>query len=302
MNDEEDNIKIHIKANQYKEIKLLSKSNNAVVYQVKDYESNIVFVKKGITVYSEFDLQEIINEIRILDKLNSSHNIVTIHDFYIEKYYNSYTLNIITEYINNGDLKQLINKHLLKKTYIKEHVILNIFSQICVGLKFIHSNNILHRDIKPSNIFITKNQKVKIGDFGYSKSLNSSMEKALSLVGTPYYFSPEICNGKVYSFKSDIWSLGVTLYELCTLHVPFEGKSILEVIKKIKISDYKPISNKYSSSLGSLIKSMMEVDEDKRICLNDILNLDVISNRILTKEESFNTSSSNSENISNDVK
>ncbi len=122
------------------------------------------------------------------------------------------------------------------------------------------------------------------------------MDKAMSLVGTPYYFSPEICNGKVYSFKSDIWSLGVTLYELCSLRVPFEGKSIIDVIKKIKISDYKPISNKYSSSLRDLIRSMIEIDEDKRISLNDILNLDFVFNRIMTKEVS-DSSLNNGSNI-----
>ncbi len=101
--------------------------------------------------------------------------------------------------------------------YLPEEEIANLFSQIVLPLQLVHSRQILHRDLKTQNIFLTKTQDhVKIGDFGISKIL-SSKSKAYSVVGTPCYISPELCEGKPYNQKSDVWALGCVLYEMCTL-------------------------------------------------------------------------------------
>jgi NIMA (never in mitosis gene a)-related kinase len=84
----------------------------------------------------------------------------------------------------------------------------------------------LHRDIKCQNVFITKQGIIKIGDFGIARVLKNTIDVSKSMVGTPYYLSPEIIEGKPYSFKSDIWSLGIMLYEICALKPPFEGMNM----------------------------------------------------------------------------
>ena len=84
-------------------------------------------------------------------------------------------------------------------------------------MQYIHDLKILHRDLKTSNMFLTSNGTIKIGDFGISKVLEETAQNAETVVGTPYYLSPEICQNKPYSFKSDVWSIGCILYELCTL-------------------------------------------------------------------------------------
>lgn len=86
-----------------------------------------------------------------------------------------------------------------------------------------HDRKILHRDIKAQNIFLTKQNVIKIGDFGTSKVLQQTMAKADTQVGTPYYLAPEICKGKSYSQECDIWSLGVLLAELCLRRPPFNA-------------------------------------------------------------------------------
>ena len=86
---------------------------------------------------------------------------------------------------------------------------------LVMGIQALHSKNVLHRDLKSANVFLTSNKYVKIGDFGISKVLDSTSAK--TFVGTPYYLSPEIIKSLPYSFKSDIWSLGVLLYEMCSL-------------------------------------------------------------------------------------
>jgi NIMA (never in mitosis gene a)-related kinase len=91
----------------------------------------------------------------------------------------------------------------------------------------------LHRDLKGQNIFLTCSNRIKLGDFGIARVLNKTYEKAKTMVGTPYYLSPEIIENKPYSFKSDIWSLGVILYELCTLRPPFTAPNMQMLALKI---------------------------------------------------------------------
>ena len=89
-----------------------------------------------------------------------------------------------------------------------------------------HSHSVLHRDLKTLNIFLNKDNKIKIGDLGVAKILeNMETDFATSKVGTPYYLSPEVCEDRPYNSKSDIWSLGCILYEMCTLKHPFEAKN-----------------------------------------------------------------------------
>ena len=102
---------------------------------------------------------------------------------------------------------------------------MNWFVQICFAIKYIHDKNILHRDLKLSNIFLSSNGDINLGDFGIAKVLDNSDEFAKTIVGTPYYLSPEICLRRPYNQKSDIWSLGCILYELMNMKHAFEASS-----------------------------------------------------------------------------
>ena len=95
-----------------------------------------------------------------------------------------------------------------------------------------HSKKILHRDIKTQNIFITKGV-LKLGDFGISKELETMNMKAQTACGTPYFMPPEVCLGKPYDNKADVWAIGVILYELITLKKPFDSDSLNGVFAKI---------------------------------------------------------------------
>ena len=122
---------------------------------------------------------------------------------------------------------------------------------------------ILHRDLKPENVFLTNGSTVKLGDFGLSKLL-SAHDFASTYVGTPFYMSPEICSSERYSGKSDVWSLGCIMYELCSLEPPFNARSHLELIQKIRLGKVKPLPTRYSKELGMVIASCLRVNPDER--------------------------------------
>lgn len=93
---------------------------------------------------------------------------------------------------------------------------------MCFGLEYIHGQKILHRDIKSMNVFL-QNDEIRIGDLGVAKVLSNTAAFAHTMVGTPYYLSPELCEEKPYNIKSDVWALGCVLYEMCTLRHPFDA-------------------------------------------------------------------------------
>lgn len=151
---------------------------------------------------------------------------------------------------------------------------------MCLGMKHIHDRKIIHRDIKGANVFLTKKGIVKIGDFGIAKVLSQTLQKARTMVGTPYYLSPEIIQSKPYNSKTDIWSMGVMLYELCALKPPFDAPSIHLLSMKIVRGVYNPIPAQYSPELKNLIKQMLEIRTEMRPDVNKILKMPLIQRRI----------------------
>ncbi|KAF8624335.1 hypothetical protein AX17_007163 [Amanita inopinata Kibby_2008] len=123
---------------------------------------------------------------------------------------------------------------------------------------------ILHRDLKPDNVFLDENNTVKLGDFGLSKAL-AQASFANTYVGTPYYMSPELMQEKAYDSKSDIWSLGCLIYELCALKPPFhEAKTHAELSICIRNGRIPPLPRGYSQSLSNVIKSMLSLNPAMR--------------------------------------
>ena len=102
-------------------------------------------------------------------------------------------------------------------------------------------------------MFLTKQGIIKIGDFGIARVLRQTVDKAKTMVGTPYYLSPEIIEGRPYSFKSDIWSIGVMLYEMCTLRPPFEGFNMHSLAMNIVRGKFRPIPSHFSKELRDLV-------------------------------------------------
>ena len=127
------------------------------------------------------------------------------------------------EYCEGGDLYQKIKNN--KGKTFAETQIMEWFVQMCLALYYLHDKKILHRDLKTQNIFL-RNTRVKLGDFGIAKVLDSTQQFTNTCIGTPYYMSPELFKYKPYSYKSDIWALGCVLYEMCNLKHAFDAQSL----------------------------------------------------------------------------
>ena len=127
---------------------------------------------------------------------------------------------------------------------------------------------------------MTKDKQVKIGDFGISKTLDKTQLAATSMVGTPYYLSPEMVEGKPYSYKADIWALGIILYQLCSHKLPFEANSLPVLALKILKGAFPPISSQYSKDLKGLLLLLLQTDQKKRPSIESILSKSFINKHL----------------------
>jgi serine/threonine protein kinase len=224
------------------------------------------------------------NEISILQKLHHP-NIVQ----YVEYYEEHPNLYIVMEYADGGDVYSLLSSaqaarragarayrglgnnipssaaaHNATSGLLSEAQVVSLFVQTTMAVRYMHDQRLLHRDIKSSNIFLTKNHIVKLGDFGISTVLQSTVAMASTMCGTPCYFSPELCQGRPYNSKSDMWALGVLLYELCAGHVPFESTTMKTLMRDIVHKQPPRIPALYSDALWELIMQLLQKDPRRR--------------------------------------
>ena len=262
----------------YKIIDFLGEGSFGKAYLAECNTDNNKYVIKQITLegMSDEEKRDTFNEAIILKKLDHP-NIIKFKEVFLQRKPKP-ALNIVTEFADGGDLNQKIEKR--KKLPFSEAQILDYITQICLALQHIHKKKIIHRDLKSGNIFLMKSGIVKLGDFGIAKGLQSTWEKARTFVGTPYFLSPEIISNKPYDAKSDIWALGVLLYELMTFKMPFNAVSLPLLSIKINRGVYKPPPSTYSHEIRDLLKKCLTVDPEKRPSIDEILKLSLIKKRI----------------------
>uniref|UniRef100_A0A671QKG3 non-specific serine/threonine protein kinase n=1 Tax=Sinocyclocheilus anshuiensis TaxID=1608454 RepID=A0A671QKG3_9TELE len=246
---------------------------------------------------AEAEKQMLVSEVNLLRELKHP-NIVRYYDRIIDK--TNTTLYIVMEYCEGGDLASLINRsvflqclfllHCLCRRYLKEEFILRVMAQLSLALKECHgrsngSSTVLHSDLKPANIFLDVKQNVKLGDFGLARILNHDTSFAKTFVGTPYYMSPEQINRTSYNEKSDIWSLGCLLYELCALSPPFTAYNQTELAGKIREGKFRRIPYRYSNDLNTVLSKMLNLKDYLRPSVESILQNSLISGYVAQEQK-----------------
>ena len=241
----------------------------------KDSDGSLCVIKQIlIEGMNEKEKADVLNESNILAKLDHP-NIIKFYDVFESKK-PKHMINIVTEYADGGDLSEKIKERKNKNGNFTESEILDYFTQICLAIRHIHEKKIIHRDLKSGNIFLMKNGFVKLGDFGIAKNFQRTIDKAKTMVGTPYYLSPEMIESKPYDSKSDIWSLGVLLYEMMTFKMPFNANSLASLIIKITRGNYIPPPVIYTKDLRELVSKCLTLDPKNRPTIKEILGMPFI--------------------------
>jgi serine/threonine protein kinase/tetratricopeptide (TPR) repeat protein len=246
-------------AGRYQIIEELGKGR---VYKVHDSELRekiaLKLLKPEIGIDKEM-IERFRNELKLARKI-SQRNVCRMHDLNREEgaYY------ITMEYVHGEDLKRLIRK----VGQMSAGKTISIAKQVCEGLAEAHSLGIVHRDLKPQNIMVDEAGNAKIMDFGIARSLKAKgITGAGVMIGTPEYMSPEQVEGKEVDQRSDIYSLGVILYEMATGRVPFEGDTPFTIGVKHKSEiprNPKELNAQMPEDLSRLILRCLEKDKEKR--------------------------------------
>ena len=246
----------------------LNRGNFGTVYKSIDTNTGEVRAIKVISSMSILSLHQkesIRRETQIMRTLKHE-SIVKLYD-YLETSKNTY---LVMEYCRNGDLSQF-------NSGIGEERTVFYLRQIIKGLKVLFDYNIIHRDLKPANIFLTEDNRIKIGDFGLSRRLSLD-NVANTYVGSPFYMSPELlllrCStNDRYDFKSDIWSLGCIVFELITGKRPFEEKELGEIVSVIydKTKTYEFLRKEgLSAPCIDFLEKIFKTQPEKRISFNEM--------------------------------
>ena len=247
----------------FEKIRMVGKGafGTAVLYRKKDDNSLVVLKEINMTELNSHERLMSMNETRVLAMLNHP-NIISYYDAFEE----NGVLMIEMEYADDGTLAQFLAK---QDSQLDEKTIVLMFSQIVSGISYMHEQKVLHRDLKTANIFMTKSGILKVGDFGVAKVMSSQI-KAKTVIGTPHYISPEICEGKPYDEKSDIWALGCILYEMASRQRTFEGSNLPALVHKIMSGQIARIRGDYSSDFRRLVKDMLMKEPSKRPTANSL--------------------------------
>jgi len=249
-------------AGRYQIIEELGKGGMGRVYKVHDTKIKekvaLKLLKPEVASDKEM-IERFSNELKLARKIRHK-NICGMFDIGEAEGAHFITM----EYVSGEDLKTMIRM----STGLTIGTVLSIGKQVCQGLTEAHSLGVVHRDLKPQNIIIDKGGNVKIMDFGIARSIR---EKGITgagiMIGTPEYMSPEQTEAKEVDQRSDIYSLGIILYEMATGRVPFEGETALSVAIKHKTeipADPKSLNPQIPDDLKRLILKCLEKDKTRR--------------------------------------
>lgn len=262
---------------KFQKKKMLGQGSFGTAWKVEETGTQNIYAAKIMDTNSMSDKDRgfITNEVKCLARCSNPHIIRHVMTCLREG-----MLLIIMEFADGGDLYRQIKARQPQKKYFKEHEVLFIFLQLCLALEHIHTQKMMHRDLKTANVLLTTSGLVKLGDFGFSRQYEDSLSNPVgsTFCGTPYYLSPELWRRSPYSKKSEMWALGVVLYETMALRRPFGGKNMDELIDNILHGRRLPLPAHYSPELCNVVQQLLSISPDERPTLRQLFQQPYIRN------------------------
>merc|ERR1719476_674512 len=251
----------------YRRLKLLGQGSFGKAFLARDLATNDLCVMKQIRVEAlDAKARDTAYREAVAMRIERHPNVVRFRQVFVR----SGWLCLVMDFADGGDLCAAVKERARSKIPFEESAVLECFAQVADAVSFVHAQKMVHRDIKSRNIFLCRTGRALLGDFGLVRLLESTCELAHTRVGTPYYLSPEIIRKQPYNYKTDVWSLGVLLYEMAALTRPFAGT--LETLPKVILrGEFEPLGSHYSQELKDLVADMLRVDPTQRAELRGYL-------------------------------
>lgn len=263
----------------YKLLEIVGRGKFGTVHKAINKENNQVIAIKILNLDTDHEeVKDIQQEIHFLSNLKSVPNIT----HYFGSYLNGHKLWILMDYCAGGSVRTLLKPGPLQEKYIAV-----ITRELLIALQFIHEHGVIHRDLKAANILISKDGNVKLCDFGVAAQLTSTAVKRTTMAGTPYWMAPEvITEGATYNAKADIWSTGITIYEMATGNPPYSDKDAIRAMQYITQHEPSRLEGRqYGPFLKEIVAMCLEEKQDVRPTAEDLLK-----SRFIKSSKSFPTS------------
>jgi serine/threonine protein kinase len=229
------------------------------------YPDKLYAIKK---IDGDSENERLKKEIEVMKNIKHP-NIIKLYDVC----YQDDSIYLILEYCVKSDFSKFLKKRPLKEKYAQKYLL-----QISSALRYLFEKNIIHRDLKPHNILVTENNDLKISDFGFARYFEKNT-LVDTICGSPLYMAPEIMKNKNYNIKSDLWSVGIILYEMLSGKTPFKVKTFYNLIKNIDKNPIEfPKNIKISDECNDLLFKLLKKNPDERIEWEDFFNHNWLKN------------------------
>jgi protein-serine/threonine kinase len=251
---------------------VIGRGSYGIVYKGQHKGSGALVAIKVLNLDTvEDEVSDIQKEIVLLQSLKSgdAQNVVKYHGSFL----NGTRLWIIMDYCEGGSIRTL-----MKSGRIEEKYIVVIVREVLAALVYIHKSHMIHRDLKAANILVTNDGRVQLCDFGVAAQLAANHFKRNTFVGTPYWMAPEvISDGLSYNYKADIWSLGITIYEIATGNPPHADQEPMRAIFLIPRSQPPRLEGQsFSSALKEFVSACLCEKPEDRLPAAELLKLKII--------------------------
>jgi len=258
----------------------IGKGSFSTIYMGKDKLSNTTVAIKKLDVDNVYKLKKNIKREIELHKKIKHRNIINLYDVIYDT--NLHYVYLVLEYCKSGDFSKFQNKRPIKEIFIQKYI-----NDLANGLKYLNDLNIIHRDLKPQNLLMSDCGDLKIGDFGFAKEFEEMDDLKNTYCGSPLYMAPEILHYRKYNSKSDLWSVGIIIYEMITGKPPYHVKNfyqLMKLIEKDEITLSQHYKNTISSNLHDLLSTLLIKDPLDRIDWCDFFKNKWLTDKILENE------------------